>query len=136
MATNLNLNPSRALGSGCVDFDVLLEMIGKLTSLNEGPRRNVQVTVTPDSLTCELAKPRREIPSSAVTGITIEASRYRFRRLIHLWLQTDAGDVDFYRSRSMFDIALLLDELEAVIGPKPRTLKNIEEAEQAGDGDA
>ncbi len=103
-------------------------MIGKLISLDDGPKRNVRVEITPKLLKSELAKPQGDVSPSSVQGFTIERSRFLFRDLIRLWLRTTAGEVEFYRSRSMFDVALLLDELEAVIGPKPRDLKNIKDA--------
>ena len=102
-------------------------MIGELTSIHDGPKRSVELTITPSLLNSEIAKPRGEISPSEVRGIVLERRRWLFRDVHRLWLQTDEGDIDFYRSRSMFDVALLLDELDAVIGPRPRTLKNIKE---------
>lgn len=110
-------------------------MIGKLTSLDDGPKRSVEVTITPYLLNSELAKPQGAVSPSEVRGLILERRRWFFRNVIRLWLQTDAGEVDFYRSRSMFDVVLLLDELEAAIGHKPRTLINIRES-VAGDGDS
>jgi hypothetical protein len=103
-----------------------------LISIHDGPKRSVELTITTSLLNSEIAKPRGEISPSEVRGIVLERRRWLFRDVIRLWLQTDERDIDFYRSRSMFDVALLLDELDAVIGPRPRTLKNIKEAEQAG----
>lgn len=104
-------------------------MIGKLTSLDGGPRRNVEVAITPELLDSEIAKPQGAVTPSRVHGLILERRRLLFRDIIRIWLQTDAGEIDFYRSRSRFDVALLLDELEAAIGHRPRILKNFKEEE-------
>jgi hypothetical protein len=110
-------------------------MIGKLTALGDEPTRTVVVTIAPDLLSSELSMPQGAVTPLKVMGIILERRRWLFRDIIRIWFQTDEGEIEFYRSRSMFDIALLLDELEAAIGHRPRTLKNIQESEQAADGD-
>lgn len=110
-------------------------MIGKLISLDGKPQRNVEVTITPNMLSSEISKPRSAVSPFEVRGLIIEKRRWWFRNLIRLWLQTNGGDIEFYQSHSMFDVALILDEMEAAIGSRPRILKNIKEAELVAETD-
>ena len=101
-------------------------MLGEITSLENGPVRNVAVSIKSDLLESEIATPKGPIHPDEVTGIILEKRKKLFRTAFHLGLKTKSSEIDFYRSRSSFDIALLLDELDAIIGHRPRTLINIE----------
>ena len=62
-----------------------------------------------------------------MTAYDVVEQRDGHHMLVHLYLQTVSGmRIRFYTGDAPFDIALLLDELEASLGDKPRTWKKAE----------
>jgi hypothetical protein len=104
--------------------------IGKITSVENGPVRDVTVRISSKELFSEISAPPGPISGTDVRAYDVVEERDGGRLLVHLDLQTVSGrTVRFYTAEAQFDIALLLDELEAALGDKPRTWIK---AEQAG----
>ena len=104
--------------------------IGKITSVEHGPVRDVTVRILAQELFSEISDPPGPIQGADVRAYDVVEQREGDRLLVHLDLQMTAGrTVRFYTGEAQFDIALLLDELEAALGDKPRTWTK---AEQAG----
>lgn len=114
-------------------------MIGKLISIANGPKRNAEIRIDGKSLFSAMAIPPGEIEPTSVVGLIVERKRRFFRDCYHLRLKLkNMREINFYRSRQIFDIALILDELEAAIGDIPRTLINlklsVDQVEQGSGG--
>lgn len=95
---------------------------GKIISVDTGPKRNVEVRIDSGALFSELADPPGTIWAADVTGVHVAEQQAGDKHLLHLYLDTAGGRrIHFYTAETQFDIALLLDELEAALGEKPRT---------------
>jgi hypothetical protein len=96
-------------------------MIGALTSVQNGPERNVKLVVTPTEVQSEISSPcgsvdPRDIEHYELTGLGPEE-----KGLITLtFVLRDQQRVQFYCTDSKFDMALLLDQLDAAIGMRRR----------------
>jgi hypothetical protein len=96
--------------------------VGKIISVGTGPKRNVEIRIASDELFSELADPPGALRAADVTAVCVAEQQAGERCLLHLYLDTAAGKrVRFYTAETQFDIALLLDELEAALGERPRT---------------
>jgi|ERR1043166_5242802 hypothetical protein len=94
--------------------------VGKIISVENGPKRDVEVRITRDRLFSEISVPPGEISGAEVSGIRVVEEEVGGNKFLHLYLETLAGTrVLFYTGATKFDIALLLDELEASLGNKP-----------------
>jgi hypothetical protein len=96
-------------------------MIGALTSVQNGPERNVKLVVTPTEVHSEISSPcgsvdPRNIEQYEVTGLGPEE-----RGLITLtFVLRDQQRVQFYCTDCKLDMALLLDQLDAAIAVRRR----------------
>jgi hypothetical protein len=98
-------------------------MIGQLTSVANGPERNVKVTITPEEVFSEISEPPGARRATDVVEFVVREESVDGAPLFTLEFTMAApkpGRVSFYRTRSQFDLALLLDMLEATIGDRPR----------------
>jgi len=97
--------------------------LGKIISVGEErPKRNVEIRITSESLLSAISDPPGEIAASDVSGFDVVEKKSLRGLLYHLYLRLNHGDtVLFYSTKTQFDIALILDELEASLGDKPRT---------------
>lgn len=96
-------------------------MLGKLTSVEHGPERNVKVTVTTNEVFSEIADPPGRLRTSDIVEYVVRESLCESEPLVSLeFVMTKAGKVTFYRTQSRFDMALLLDWLDSEIGVRPR----------------
>lgn len=101
--------------------------IGKVISVLNGPQRDVVVRISSAEVYSEISDPPGAILGTDVKAYDVIEERIGDRLLIHLNLQTVAGQtVRFYTAEAPFDMGLLLDELEASLGDKPRTWKKAE----------
>ena len=96
-------------------------MIGQLTSLDP-LERNVDVRITSDSLFSEISDINAEIDAHRVSGYVIDQRNDVYHLLIKVD-ELNSDPVDFYRTRSKGDLALLLDLLDGTIGDRPRELR-------------
>lgn len=98
-------------------------MIGRLVSVERGPERNVRLIVTPKMLASEISIPTGPVDPALVESYSVVQTIDSNGTLSRLhFVLTDGGNTCFYSTYSMFDLALLLDQLDATIGERPRTL--------------
>ncbi len=96
--------------------------IGNIISVDQGVKRDVAVRISAEELCSEISDPPGPIRSADVTAYRIIEQQSGYRRLLHLDFVTTGGSrIRFYTAATQFDIALLLDELEASLGGKPTT---------------
>jgi len=101
--------------------------IGKVISVENGPKRDVKVRISSQEIYSEISEPPGAIPGSSVCSYDVVEEKIEGHLLVHLYLKTiDGGLVRFYTGEAPFDVALILDELEASLGDKPRTWKKAE----------
>jgi len=93
-------------------------MIGHLTSVDNGPERNVLIDITKESVFSEISVPSGAVPSEAIDHYEISGLESKMIRF-YLVLR-DSSRVLFYQTRSKFDFALLADQMDSVIGARPR----------------
>ena len=95
---------------------------GHITSLTEGPKRDVEVRISSKELFSEISDPPGAIQTTDVTGYEIVAegdpNTYSFRLYVRL---VTGSRVLFYGGVTQIDRALLLDEFEAALPNLPRT---------------
>lgn len=96
--------------------------VGKIISIEQGPQRDVAVRITSDRLVSEISVPPGDIRGVDVSAIHVTEEQSEDMQVFRLYLETIRGErILFYTAVTKFDIALLLDELEASLGNKPRT---------------
>jgi hypothetical protein len=98
-------------------------MIGQLISVANVPERNVKLTINAEEVYSQIADPQGAIKASDITEYLIKEETIEGALLYSLEFTMSSpglGKVSFYRTRSQFDLALLLDMLEATIGDRPR----------------
>lgn len=96
--------------------------MGELISVEGGPQRNVKLVIAVDSLSSEISSPPGALDSRRVQGYEMARVVDGDRTVWRLHLVVSSGEkVYFYATYSGFDFALLLDQLDATIGVRPRT---------------
>lgn len=96
-------------------------MIGKLTSVENGPERNVELVVTPSELRSEISSPGGSFDPGSIDHYEVSGLQQHDIGLVTLtFVLTDGQRVRFYRTESKFDMALLLDQLDGTIGARRR----------------
>jgi hypothetical protein len=101
----------------------MMSVIGQLTSVVNGPERNVKVTITPEEVYSEIAEPSGARRASDLVEYVVKEETLDGATLFTLeFTMSTPGleKISFYRTHSQFDLALLLDMLEATIGDRPR----------------
>jgi hypothetical protein len=95
---------------------------GRIVSLKQGPKRDVEVHITKAELFSAISDPPGAISGSDIAGYEIfedrSADAYSFRLYVRL---IGGLRVVFYSGVVQFDLALLLDEFEAALPHVPRT---------------
>lgn len=101
--------------------------IGRITSLTNGPERDVEVRIASDELFSAISNPAGVIKGSEVVGLEVAEEKtgatfsfpdYSFRLFMRL---SNGHRVLFYQGATRFDLALMLDEIEAAIPNVPRS---------------
>ncbi|PTX90953.1 hypothetical protein [Opitutus sp. ER46] len=89
--------------------------IGKLTSLVDGPERDVLVRISSLELFSGISDPPGTIDGHEVVGCDVVGERRWFRSPIYrLYIRLKGGRrVLFYSAKEQLDVALLLDEFQA-----------------------
>lgn len=76
----------------------------------------------------EISDPPGAISGADVAAYHVVEEREGDRLFVHLNLRTvDGRTVRFYMAEAPFDVLLLLDELDASLGDKPRTWEKAEQ---------
>lgn len=96
-------------------------MIGQLTSVENGPERNVRLTISPMEVCSEISEPSGTYPAQNIDHYEVSGLQEHGDKLVSLTLVlADQRRVRFYRTYSKFDMALLLDQLDGTIGERRR----------------
>ena len=96
-------------------------MLGKLTSVENGPKRNVALTISKSILLSEISSPPGTYDPQSVDHYEVVGLGDKNAPLITLTLVlADGRRIQFYSTESQFDMALLLDELDGTIGERER----------------
>lgn len=101
--------------------------MGRIISLAKGPERDVEVRITSSEIFSAISDPPGAIGGAEVAGLEIAEEKkgltfsfpdYSFRLFIRL---SSGRRVLFYEGATRFDLALLLDEIEASFPNVPRS---------------
>jgi hypothetical protein len=96
-------------------------MIGKLTSVENGPERNVEVVVTKSDVRSAISSPAGSIDPRSIDHYAVSGLQQHETGLVTLTLvRRDGQRVRFYSTESKFDMVLLLDQLDGTIGERRR----------------
>ncbi len=96
-------------------------MIGELTSIANGPERNVRLVITPSDVVSEISESEGGCDPRNIDHYELSGLQENEHGLVTLtFVLVDLRRVCFYRTRSRFDMALLLDQLDGVIGERRR----------------
>jgi hypothetical protein len=96
-------------------------MIGRLTSVENGPERNVRLVITASELRSEISSPSGTFDPRDVDHYEVSGLHERDTGLVTLtFVLADSERVRFYSTESKFDMALLLDHLDRTIGERRR----------------
>lgn len=96
-------------------------MFGKLTSLENGPERNVKLAISVSELFSEISSPPGVFPANTVDHYDVSGLQDHEKGPVTLHLVlADGRRICFYATESKFDMALLLDQLDGTIGERPR----------------
>lgn len=96
-------------------------MIGKLTSVEKGPERNVKLVISPKEVCSEISSPPGSYQPQSIDHYEVSGMQEPVGSLITLTLVlADQRRVRFYSTHSQFDMALLLDQLDGTIGVRKR----------------
>jgi ferredoxin len=97
--------------------------VGELTSVGNGPERNVEIVVTPREIRSEISKPSGSYNPQDIDRYEVSGLRPDQEGLLTLAIVLkDGRRIDFYRTYSKLDLVLLLDQLDGTIGDRPRHL--------------
>lgn len=100
-------------------------MIGKLISVDKGPERNVKLVISPTEVCSEISSPPGCYQPQNIDHFELSGMQEPPGSLVTLtFVFADQRRVQFYFTHSKFDMALLLDELEATIGERRREIHN------------
>jgi hypothetical protein len=96
-------------------------MIGRLTSVEKGPERNVKLVITPSAIFSEIAEPPGTYDPKAIDHYEVNGLEQNDKGIVTITLVlTDQRKVLFYSTQHKLDMALLLDELDGTIGERRR----------------
>ena len=96
-------------------------MIGELTSVTNGPERNVRLVITPTEVRSEISEPAASCDPRSIDHYELSGLQEHEHGLVSLtFVLADQRRVQFYCTHSKFDMALLLDQLDATIGERRR----------------
>jgi len=99
------------------------QKIGRLASIQNGPERNVKLTISATEVYSEISSPAGTYDPRSIDYYEISGLQERGCGLVRLTLVlADRRRVRFYCTEEKLDMVLLLDELDATIGPRKRNL--------------
>ena len=98
-------------------------MIGKITSVENGPERNVKLVITANKLHSEISSPSGAFDPRRVEHYEVSGLQEHDTGLVTLrFVLADGRRVQFYSTEQKFDMALLLDQLDGTIGERRREI--------------
>lgn len=96
-------------------------MIGKLTSVEKGPERNVRLVITSSGVFSEISETPGTYDPQAIDHYEVTGLQQADRGIVALtFIMADQRKVIFYSTEQKFDMVLLLDQLDATIGERRR----------------
>jgi len=96
-------------------------MIGKLTSVENDPERNVELVVTASEVRSVISDPAGTFDPRRIDHYEVSGLQQHDTGLVRLiFVLTDGQRVRFYCTESKFDMVLLLDQLDCTIGERRR----------------
>ena len=96
-------------------------MIGKLTSVAKGPERNVKLVITPSEVRSEISEPPGSYDPQSIDHYEVTGLQQDDKGLVSLtFALADQRKILFYSTQQKWDMALLLDQLDATIGERRR----------------
>ena len=96
-------------------------MVGKLTSVERGPERNVRLVITRSAVFSEISEPPGTYAPETIDRYELTGLQQDDEGVVKLtFVMTDQRRVLFYSTEQKLDMVLLLDELDATIGERPR----------------
>lgn len=102
-------------------------MIGELTSVTNGPERNVRLVITPTEIYSEMSEPAGSYNPRSIDHYELSGLQQHEHGLVTLtFVLADQRRVRFYCTHSKFDMALLLDQLDGTIGERGREVSRID----------
>jgi hypothetical protein len=108
-------------GAPCLSASVKHRMIGKLISVEKGPERNVQLVITPVEVRSEISEPLGSYDPQSIDHYEVTGLQPEDEGLVTLtFVLADQRKVRFYSTQQKWDMALLLDQLDATIGERQR----------------
>ncbi|MGN6386380.1 MAG: hypothetical protein ACTHMT_09090 [Verrucomicrobiota bacterium] len=100
-------------------------MMGNLISLESGPERNVQITIRAELISSEISMPSGAINPREIESYEIKQCKEQEGTRSSLWVHLSNGNrVLFYSTCSQLDLVLLLDQIDATIGSRPRVISS------------
>ena len=102
-------------------------MVGKLTSVEKGPERNVKLIISATEVSSEISSPPGSYQPQTIDYYELSGMQEAPGSLVTLTLVlTDRQRVQFYSTHSKFDMALLLDQMDATIGERRREVSRVD----------
>jgi ferredoxin len=98
-------------------------LIGELTSVENGPQRNVEVIITPTEVRSQISEPPGSYDPQSIDQYEIGGLQQEEGLLRLILVLTNRRRILFYSTRSKIDMVLLLDQLDGTIGGRPRKLE-------------
>ena len=96
-------------------------MVGKLTSVEKGPERNVKLVITASGVSSEISEPPGTYDPKGIEHYEVRGLQQDDKGLVTLtFVLADQRKIRFYCTEQKFDMALLLDQLDATIGVRHR----------------
>jgi hypothetical protein len=98
-------------------------MIGKLTSVEKGPERNVKLIISSTEVYSEISSPAGSYHPQGIDHYEVSGMQEGEGSLVTLtFVLADQRRVRFYCTLSKFDMSLLLDQLDGTIGVRRRVV--------------
>lgn len=102
-------------------------MIDELTSVQNGPERNVKLIITSTELRSEISSPSGSYDPRSIGHYELSGLQEHESGLVTLtFVLADQRRVQFYCTQSKLDMALLLDQLDATIGERRREVTRVD----------
>ncbi len=103
-----------------------MNKVGELISVENGPERNVKLTISPTEVYSEISEPAGIYRPQLITSYEVSGIQDKDKGLVTItFVLTDQRRVRFYSTHSKCDMGLLIDQLDATIGFRERKVVRI-----------
>jgi len=98
-----------------------MSKVGKIISVENGPERNVKLAISATEVCSEISEPAGSYEPQMIASYEVSGLQDQDKGLVTLtFIFLDQRRVRFYSTYSKFDMALLIDQLDATIGFRER----------------